>query len=94
MMRQMPNPVTIGRSTERRGPQDALLKRGGVHLLDFRARDRSLAVADAEHLGDGRRGDLVIAGVPKESVCTDDRRPKEPREPNASPFLAFERLDK
>ena len=41
---------------------DALLQRGGVHLLDLRACDRRLAVADSEHLGDGRGGDLVIAG--------------------------------
>ena len=40
----------------------ALLQRGGVHLLDLCAGDRGLAVADAEHLGDRRGGDLVIAG--------------------------------
>ena len=40
----------------------ALLELGVVHGLDLGSRDRSLAVADAEHSGDGRRGDLVVAG--------------------------------
>ena len=39
-----------------------LLQRRLVHLLDLGAGDRGLAVADAEHLGDGRGGDLVVAG--------------------------------
>jgi hypothetical protein len=33
-----------------------------VHLLDLHALHRGLAVADAEHLGDRRGGDLVVAG--------------------------------
>src|SRR6516225_16319 len=36
--------------------------RGGIHVLDLGAGDCRLPVADPEHPGDGRSGDLVIAG--------------------------------
>ncbi len=39
-----------------------LLERRFVHLLDFAAGDSGRAVADSEHLGDGGRRDLVVAG--------------------------------
>ena len=39
-----------------------LLQRRLVHVLDLGAGDRRLSVADAEHLGDRRGGDPVIAG--------------------------------
>ena len=41
--------------------RDPLLQCGSVHFFDFGTGDRRLAVADAEHLGDGCGGDLVIA---------------------------------
>src|SRR5579872_5941859 len=37
-------------------------QRGAIHILDLAAGDRGFAVADAEHFGDGRGRDLVIAG--------------------------------
>src|SRR5208337_3732104 len=40
----------------------AVLQRRIVHRLDLGSRDRRFAVADAEHFGDGGRGDLVVAG--------------------------------
>src|SRR5208282_4514850 len=44
--------------------------RGGIQLLDLRACDRGLPVADAEHLGDSRGCDLVIAGYHRNSDST------------------------
>ena len=41
---------------------DSLLQRGLVRLLDLGPADRRRPVADAQHLGDGRRGDLVVPG--------------------------------
>jgi hypothetical protein len=41
---------------------DRLLKRRHIHFRDFGAGDRGLAVADVEHFGDRRSGDLVVAG--------------------------------
>ncbi len=41
---------------------DAILQRRIVHGLDLHPGDGGLAVADAEHFGDGRGGDLVVAG--------------------------------
>ena len=41
---------------------DTFLQGGSVHFLDLGTRDRRLAVADAQHLGDCRCGDAVIAG--------------------------------
>ena len=38
------------------------LQRRLVHFLDFGAGDRRLAVADAEHLGNGGGGDAMVAG--------------------------------
>src|SRR5262249_13807501 len=46
------------------------LQRRFVHLLDFRAGDRGLAVADAEHLGDRRCSYLVVAGDHRDADTT------------------------
>ena len=39
-----------------------LLERGGIHLLDLGPGDRGATVADAEHPGDRRGGELVVPG--------------------------------
>src|SRR5262249_32560638 len=56
-----------------------LLQRGGIHPLDLGTGDRLPPVADAEHLRDGRRGDLVIAS--------------NHRDPDAAAMTFLHRLD-
>ena len=42
-------------------PCALLLQRGTLHLLDLGTGNHCLAVADTQHLGDGRGGDSVVA---------------------------------